>query len=126
MTVFYKGGGWEVTHRLVRTPKKSFDVGKIESVSLKRNLFLMCALPAVGMAGWALAFWRYLYIAEHVMLIGIPLIVLAATWQVGTLKVDSLALRDDEGGTIYGRFSRLLQVRRAIEQAMDERREMPS
>ncbi|OXT02736.1 hypothetical protein B7H23_07640 [Notoacmeibacter marinus] len=126
MTVFYKGGGWEVTHRLVRTPKKSFDVGKIESVSLKRNLFLMCALPSLGLLGLGLSFWRYLYAGEQVALIALPIVVLAVTWQVGTLKVDSLALRDDEGGTIYGRFSRLLQVRRAIEQAMDERREVAS
>ena len=122
MTEFYREGGWLVTDTILRTPKKSFDVSRIESVAVRRNVFHLAAAPGVGMFLLALAFWPYLYGGERLFLTLGPVVCLVLAWNVGTIRVDSLALRDDEGGVIYGRHSRLMAVREAVEQAIEARR----
>ncbi len=121
MKTYYDGGGWQVTDSLVRTPKKSFSLDRLEAVSLKRSFFLLAALPATGALTLTALWWRYLYAHEIWVLILASLTALLVSFQFGTLKVDALSLKDDEGGTVYGRFTQLARVRDAIETAMRDR-----
>lgn len=121
MKIYHDDMQWQVTDRLVRTPKKTFSLDKVEAVSLKRTFFLLAAAPAIGGILLTLLWWRYLYFGEILFLLIASILALAVSFQFGTLKVDALALKDDEGGTVYGRFAHLAVIRDAIELAMQER-----
>ena len=116
--VLYEGGGFVVTRSFIKTPRKTYAVKRIEYVSVRRNVFLFVAIPATGLLGFATAFWRYLYAGEKAALIAGSVAALLAAWQVGTLRVHSLALRDGELATSLARMSRLKAVRDAVETAM--------
>lgn len=119
--VYYEGGGWQVSDSLVRTPKKTFSLERLEAVSLKRTFFLITFMPAVGGIMLTGLWWRYLFISEIITTLILSAIALYVSFQLGTLKVDAISLKDDEGGTVYGFFNRLSDVRDAIEQAMQDR-----
>lgn len=119
--VYYEGGGWQVSDSLVRTPKKTFSLERLEAVSLKRTFFLITFMPAVGGIMLSGLWWRYLFISEIITTLSLSAIALYVSFQLGTLKVDAISLKDDEGGTVYGFFNRLSDVRDAIEQAMQDR-----
>lgn len=120
--VHYRGGGFEVTDRLLRTPRKSYAINRIEYVSVQRPLIFFAGLPALGLIGFALAFHRYLAAGEIVTLAIVSCAGVAAGLTVGTLRVHSLALRDDEVSISFGLLSRLRAVRVAVERAMVARR----
>lgn len=117
-TPFYRGGGFEVTDTLLRTPRKTYALARIEYVSVTRPLLFFAGPPAIGAAGFALAFYRYLYPGEIAALAVAATAVLVAASLLGTLRVHSLVLRDDEIAQSFGSIWRLRQVRRAVEQAM--------
>lgn len=119
--VFYRGGGFEVNRKLLRTPRKSYAIGQIEYVSVHRPLLAFVIVPAVGLAGFTFAFWRYLYTAEIATLIAGSVVVVILAMCFGALRVHSLALRDDEVAMNFGRIGRLREVRAAVEPAMAER-----
>lgn len=119
--VFYRGGGFEVTDRLLRTPRKTYSLGQIEYVSVQRPLLFFAGLPALGLIGFAFAFWRYLLPGEAVMLIGFSAASIGISLAFGTLHVHSLALRDDDVSRSFGPIHRLRGVRRAVEDAMTAR-----
>lgn len=119
--VYYEGGGWQVSDSLVRTPKKTFSLERLEAVSLKRTFFLITFMPAFGGIMLSGLWWRYLFISEIITTLSLSAIALYVSFQLGTLKVDAISLKDDEGGTVYGFFNRLSDVRDAIEQAMQDR-----
>jgi len=121
MKTYYDGGGWQVTNSLIRTPKKSFSLNRLEAVSLKRSFFLLASMPAIGGLVLTALWWRYLFPGEIMLILSSSIAALIISFQFGTLKVDALSLKDDEGGTVYGRFARLAAVRDAIELAMQER-----
>lgn len=119
--VFYRGGGFEVTERLLKTPRKTYALPQVEYVSVQRPLLLFAGLPSVGVIGFAFAFQRYLLAQEMAALIGVSVFMLIVAALFGTLRVHSLAVRDDEVARSFGPVHRLRRVRLAVEQAMAHR-----
>jgi uncharacterized membrane protein YGL010W len=120
--LFYRGGGFEVTASLLRTPRKTYVLDQVEYVSVARPLLAFAGLPALGLIGFALSFRRYLFAGESVTIIGVSVAVIVIAWLFGTLRVHSLALRGDEVGLVFGPVFRLRKVRAAVETAMALRR----
>lgn len=116
--VFFEGGGFRVTDRLLITPRKTYALGRVEYVSVTRPLLLFAGGPALGVLGFAGAFWRYLSLTEFAVLGAGALLTIAAASLVGSLRVHSLALRDEEVAQSFGLVSQLRDVRRAVEKAM--------
>lgn len=116
--VFYSGGGFEVSETLLRTPRKTYALERIEYVSVQRPLAFFVGLPAAGLIGFTLGFWRYLSGTEAALLIGGSALAIAGAFCVGTLRVHSMALRDDEVAMSFGLIGTLRAVRMAVEQAM--------
>jgi hypothetical protein len=114
----FRGGGFEVTERLLRTPRKSYAIGQIEYVSVERPLLFFAVPPAFGVIGFALAFWRYLETVEIATLVCLSAATILAAFQFGTLRVHSLALRDDEVAVSFGPIGTLRKVRSAVERVM--------
>lgn len=104
--VHYRGGGFEVSDTLLKTPRKSYALARIEYVSVTRPLALFAGPPAIGMIGFAIAFWRYLYAAEIAALVGLSIAALIVAVNFGVLRVHSLALRDDEVAQNFGPIGR--------------------
>jgi len=119
--VYYRGGGFEVNEALLKTPRKSYALERIEYVSVTRPLLLFTGPPAIGLIGFALSFWRYLHWGEIFTLAGLSAAALILATRVGTLRVHSLALRDDEVAQSFGPIDRLRAVRGAVEAAMARR-----
>jgi len=122
--VLYSGGGYSVDGRILRTPRKSYALDRIEYVEVRRPFLAFVGLPAVGVVGFCLAFWRYLYGVEIATMLGFSLAALVFAFLFGTLRVHSLALRDDEVAMNFGLVSRLREVRAAVEQAMGAAQDM--
>ncbi len=118
-TVFFRGGGFEVTDRFLLTPRRTYFLRNIEYISVTRPLLLFAGLPAAGVAIFALAFARYLFLSEIVFMLAASLAGITLACLFGTLRVHSLALRDDEVAQTFGLIVRLRQVRAAVEQAME-------
>lgn len=121
--VLYSGGGFEVSTKLLKTPRKSYAIPQLEYVEVRRPFLAFVGLPAVGVIGFCFAFWRYLYGGEIVTLTGVSGAALLVAFLFGTLRVHSLALRDDEVAMSFGLVSRLREVRAAVEQAMAARQD---
>lgn len=119
--LLFEGGGFSVTPTLLRTPRKTYRLDRIEYVSVERTFFVFAVLPSAALLGIALRFWRYLLPGEAAFLMGLPLLVLVAAWQIGTLQVHSLALRGEDDTRSIGWIPRLRGVRAAVEQAMASR-----
>ena len=120
-TVLFSGRGFEVTDRLLRTPRKSYAINRIEYVAVERPLLLFVVPPALGLIGFIGIFRRYLFTGEIVTLGIACALAIAAALLFGTLKVHSLALRDSEIASSLGLVTTLRQVRRAVEKAMAAR-----
>lgn len=116
--VYYQGGGFHVTEHLLTTPRKTYSLSRLEYVSVSRPLLALAGIPALGVAGFAIAFWRYLTPGEGVVLLTGSVVAVAIGLTVGALRVHSLALRDDDVATSFGSIFRLRHVRRAVEKAM--------
>ncbi|MDX3973500.1 hypothetical protein [Shinella sp.] len=86
-TVFYSGGGFEVSESMLKTPRKTYALGQVEYVSVSRPLLLFAGLPAAGIIGFAITFRRYLYAEEIGTLVGCAIAALAASLVFGTLRV---------------------------------------
>ncbi len=116
--VFYRGGGFEVTERLLRTPRRTYALARIEYVSMTRPLLLFLGGPALGIMGVVYSFRRYLLEVEIATILALCIAILIAAFLFGTLRVHSLALRGDDDTQTYGPVWRLRQVRAAVERAM--------
>ncbi|MCM2396145.1 hypothetical protein NBH19_08640 [Rhizobium sp. S95] len=116
--VFYQGGGFTVSETLLRTPRKTYALGQIEYVSVQRPLVFFVGLPAAGLIGFSIGFWRYLLAAEAVTLTGLSVAAIIVSLRFGVLRVHSMALRDDDVAMNFGPIGRLRAVRAAVEQAM--------
>ncbi len=117
----YQGGGYEVTHTFLRTPRASHDLTSIRSVALRRTVLLVALLPSVAVLGFVVMLHRYLTASEIVTLTSGAIGALIVSGLTGTLHVESVALRDGEIGTTHGLYFRLKRVRAAIERTMRER-----
>lgn len=116
----YQGGGFSVTNSVLITPKQSYDLKNVESISVKQPLLIIAVVLAIGLWAFAVSFFRYLYPMEIIGLFAVPLVALVAAKMTGTLKIQSIALRDD-GNTMYGLMTHLRKVKQAVETAMDSR-----
>jgi len=116
--IFFSGGGFTVTDRLLRTPRKTYSIHRIEYVSVERPLLLFALPPVIGLIGFAAIFHRYLYMGEIITLIGVCMIAVTIAFFLGTLRVHSLALRDSEIASSLGLVTTLRKVRLAVEKAM--------
>lgn len=119
--VLFAGGGFVVTETLLRTPRKTYRLDRIEYVAVERTFFVFAVLPAFALLGIALRFWRYLLPVEAFVLVVLPLLALTITWRVGTLKVHSLALRGNDDTRSIGRIATLRGVWAAVDQTMASR-----
>lgn len=119
--IYFQSGGYLVTSKIVTLRGATHDITTLKSVSVRYTPLLVVALPALGVISFALMFWRYLTMEEALLFVAGPLITVMAATQVGTLHVESLALRDGEVGTCHGLMMRLKRVRSAIQQAMEDR-----
>ena len=123
-TVLYQGGGFTVTPSMLRTPFKTYELGKIQFVGVQRGMLLFAAIPAVAGILFVMRFFRYLYFfTEVVPLLCICALALYAAAQVGTLKVRSFALNDDEESNSFGLMRHLTGVRAAVEKAIMARKD---
>lgn len=120
-TVFFRGGGFEVTDRFLLTPRRTYFLRNIEYISVTRPLLLFAGLPALGVVGFVFSFFRYLYPGEILFMLAASLAGIVLACLCGTLRVHSLALRDDEVAQTFGLIARLRQVRAAVEQAIEHR-----
>lgn len=116
--IFFYGGGFEVTDRVLRTPRKTYALKNIEFISVERPLALFLLPPVIGLISFALVFRRYLFTGEIVTLVCVCALAATVALLFGTLRVHSLALRDQEVGSTLGLVTTLKQVRRAVEKAM--------
>lgn len=121
MKTYYENDAWRVTDRIVRTPRKTFALEKIDGVSLKRSFFILAFAPAIGGVALTLLWWRYLYVEEIGVALGVSIATLLLSFRFGTLKVEALSLNSDEDGIVFDRFSHLATIRDAIELAIQER-----
>lgn len=119
--VFFEGRGFKVSDRLLTTPRKTYAMGQIEFVSVERPLLFFVVPPAFALIGFAAIFGRYLYAGEIATLSVICGLAILAAVTFGTLRVHSLALRDDEVAMSFGLVSTLRQVRKGVETAMASR-----
>lgn len=120
-TVLYEGGGFRVTETLLVTPRKSYRLEKIEFVSVTRPLLLFLGGPSLGVLGFTVGFARYLNPGEVVWSVTAAFAAIMVGALVGTLRVHSIALRDEEVSQTLGPVTRLRAVRRAVERAMVSR-----
>lgn len=116
--VLYSGGGYSVDGAILRTPRKTYSLRQIEYIEVRRPFLALIGLPALGVVGFCLAFWRYLYSVEIAAMLGFSLAALVFAFLFGTLRVHSLALKDDGVALNFGLVSRLREVRAAVERAM--------
>ena len=119
--ILFRGGGFEVSDRLLRTPRKTYLISQIEYVGVQRSLLFFVLPPAFGLIGFAAVFRRYLYAGEILTLAAACGIAIVIALLFGTLRVHSLALRDEEVTQSFGLVSTLRKVRRAVEDAMSAR-----
>mgnify|MGYP000642041802 CR=1 FL=1 len=115
----YKKGNFIVTNRQFKTPKRTYQLSKIEKVELKRPAFLM-SLP-IGSLLIALSFsFSSCIIPFYIRGISFALGVVAilSCWSIGTLYLHSRTLSDSaltfDMGTLRG-------IREAIEESINER-----
>lgn len=116
--VIYRRGGFEVRERLLRTRRKTYRMDQIEYVAVQRPLLLFLLPLALALIGFAGVFRRYLFPGEIVTLISVGAVAIVIALLFGTLRVHSLALRDEEVAMSIGLVSTLEKVRRAVEDAM--------
>jgi hypothetical protein len=120
-TVFFRGGGFEVNEKFLRTPRRTYFLANVEYISVTRPLLLFAGAPAFGIIGFVAVFFHYLYLGEIALMLAASTIAITVALMFGTLRVHSLALRDDEVAQSFGPIARLRRVRAAVEQAMEQR-----
>ena len=116
----FSGRGFSVTKGVLRTPRRAYDLKNIEYVSLHQPLLIILSLTGIGLILFTISFLRYLYGWEiFTMILGSVISVVLAAG-VGSLKVHSLALREEQTPLI-GDIRTLRKVKEAVEQVISER-----
>jgi len=117
----YEGGGFKVTHNSLKTWKKTYELKNIEMVTIHQPFLVLAGVIGVGLIGFALSLAPYLYFGEKITLVGGSILAIIAASKFGALKIQSLALREDQG-QIIGLIRHLKQVKNAVDTAIDQRR----
>jgi len=118
--LIYSGGGFKVTSRILKTPRRTYELKNVEMVSTHQPLLLVCSVLGIGMVGFTAAFSQYLYGYEKVTLIMGAAASIAVASLYGTMRIHSLALRDDKNH-LWGLYFSLKQVKDAVDVAMEMR-----
>ena len=118
--VYFSGDGFKVSNGTLTTPRRAYDLSNVEMVSVSQPLLLICGGVGMGLLGFIASFYRYLYSWEVIILGLTAVLAIIASAMVGTLKVHSLAMRDDVG-LLYGRIVTLRKVKFAVEKAIDNK-----
>lgn len=116
----YKGGGFEVTASILKTWKRTYKLKNIEMVTIHQPLLVLAGFVGVGLIGFTISLSPYLYMGEKFTLVGGSILAIIVASNFGSLKVQSLALRDDQG-QIVGLIRHLKQVKEAVDTAIDQR-----
>jgi len=117
----YKGRGFSVTKGVLRTPRRAYDLKNIEFVSLHQPLLVILGATAIGLILFTVSFFRYLYGWEIFTMITVSIISVILATGVGSLKVHSLALREEQS-PLFGDIRTLRKVKEAVEQVISDRR----
>ena len=118
----FSGSGIRVTRDILRTKRRSYELKNIEYVSVHQPLLVIMGAIAVGLLLFTISFHRYLYTGEIIATITASAVAVLLASKIGSLKVHSLALRDDQT-PIFGNISTLHKVKEAIETAIELRRQ---
>lgn len=116
----YKGGGFEVTTSILKTWKRTYKLKNIEMVTIHQPLLVLAGFIGVGLIGFTISLSPYLYMGEKFTLVGCSILAIIIASNFGSLKVQSLALRDDQGH-IIGLIRHLKKVKEAVDTAIDQR-----
>ena len=76
--VLFSGGGFEVTTGTLKTPRRAYDLRNVEMVSVRQPLLIICGGVGIGLLGFMIAFYRYLYAWENITLGASAVIVIIA------------------------------------------------
>jgi hypothetical protein len=115
--VYFQEGPFLVTSELVRARNRTIQLSTIETVEIRRRLFLMALGLCAGLIGFALTFGDLLYWHEWILMVGLAAAVITISWNLATLSVRSKLTRG-QGWSVIGRAPQLARMRNAIEEAM--------
>ncbi|MEM9128330.1 MAG: hypothetical protein AAGA97_01235 [Pseudomonadota bacterium] len=121
-TLLYRGGGYSVSAKTLSTPRRTYDLTRIEYVAVKQPLLALCGIIGLGLMGFAASFERYLLEWEIYSLVGGAALAIVIAARLGTLTIHSLAMRDDVG-LLYGDIGRLKAIKNAVEKAIRARQQ---
>ncbi|PCJ08936.1 MAG: hypothetical protein COB16_05045 [Rhodobacteraceae bacterium] len=116
----YKGGGFEVTANVLKTWKRTYKLKNVEMVTLHQPFLIITGFVGAGLIGFSISLSRYLYMGEKITLIGGSILAIIVASNFGSIKVQSLALREDQG-QIIGLFRHLKLVKMAVDTVIDQR-----
>ena len=89
-------------------------------VTIHQPLLVLAGFVGVGLIGFTVSLSPYLYLSEKITLVGGSILAIIAASNFGSLKVQSLALREDQG-QIIGLIRHLKQVKEAVDTVIDQR-----
>jgi hypothetical protein len=115
--VYFQEGPFLVTSELVRARGRTIQLSTIETVEIRRRLFLMALGLCAGMAGFAITFGDLLYWYEWMALMGAAAAIIGVSWNLATLSLRS-KMTGGQGWAVNGPAPQLTRMREAIEAAM--------
>lgn len=116
----FRGHGFLVTEKILRTKKRTYDLKNVEYVSIHQPLLVILGVVGVGLILFTASFYRYLYGWEIVTLLAVSIISIGSATIFGILKVHSIALRDEQT-PLFGNIWTLGKVKDAVEQVISDR-----
>ena len=116
----FNGHGFLVTDKILRTKRRTYDLKNVEYVSVHQPLLVILGVIGVGLILFTFSFYRYLYGWEIVTMLAVSIISVALATFVGSMKVHSIALRDEQA-PLFGNIRTLRKVKDAVEQVISDR-----
>lgn len=113
--IFYDDERFKVTNRYLKTPRKTYQLNRIEKVSIVRDALFMGLAVSLGLILFSMVFGQYLKPLEVKIIMLLPALILWGSLRVGTLYITSKALA--EPAMIWD-ISVLYKVRDALDQAI--------
>ncbi|MEM7619988.1 MAG: hypothetical protein AAF228_05935 [Pseudomonadota bacterium] len=115
--IYYDDGRFKVTDKYLKTPRKTYQISRIEKVSIVRDIFFMGLVPTLALLGFSWQFGAYFYPIEAKIILLIPAIILYTTFRFGTLYITSKALGEP---AVIWKYDILVNVREALDKAMHQ------
>jgi hypothetical protein len=116
----FSGGGFRVTHKILRTKRRTYDLKNVEYVSIHQPLLVILGATAIGLFLFAISFHRYLYGWEVVAMMVASAAAVGVAALFGSMKVHSRALQDEQT-PLFGDIRTLRNVKDAVEQVISDR-----